>query len=361
MVEMKSKIIQRRKLVLGGLLVFLVFSSILYQSAIASDDDDESDEDDDGVDDDIEDENRRSITIEYDDDEATVESQFSSGEVENSFTAEMKATSGGLEYSLEFEKEIDSNETEIEFEITLSKLIEFIDENGNGTYEPLIDTIASEYEIDTYNPIEYSVETINNHTVHVFTVETSDGVFSSTMYVSGEFVLINETFITPTEFKFDILINNFTFTEADSYLALKIELESELEVDYEEDEETEDEKEGRSSDEQEVEIDYGNYTGFFSWLKTATVDNIEYDINASQIENVSDVGIMYLSYPQGDEIIHDPKAGIEGLIIGWPDPTTTNFWVNLPNLSQNELLIVSAISFFVIISLVMVFRRKKIA
>ena len=93
-------------------------------------------------------------------------------------------------------------------------------------------------------------------------------------------------------------------------------------------------------------------------MKIASVDSIEYNINTSQIETISDVGIMYLSYPQGEEIIHDPKVGIEGLIIGWPDPTTTNFRVNLPYLTQNELLIVSAISFFVIISLVMIFRRK---
>ena len=355
---MKSKIIHKRKLVLGGLLVFLMFSTFLYLPAQASDDE-EDDEDDDGVEDDIEDKNRREISVEYDDYEAKIQSELSSNGVENSFTAEMKSTSEGLEYILEFEKEIDSNETEIEFEITLSKIIEFIDENDNGTYEPLIDTVASEYEINSYNPIEYSAEVINNNTIHIFSVETSDGIFSSTMYVSEEFAIINDTLITPTELKFDIIINNYTFTEVDSYLALKIEIESELEIDYEEDEETEDEKDGRTSDEQEIEIDYGNYTGFFSWLKTATIDDIEYAINATQIETVSEKGIMYLSYPHGNEIYHDPKVGIEGLIRGWADPTGTGFWVNLPNLSQNELLIVSAISFLVIISLVMVFRRKQ--
>ena len=273
----------------------------------------------------------------------------------------MIATSEGIGFSFEFEENSETSEAEIEFEVTLQDLIEFIDENENGVYDPPVDSVASTYEIDTYNSLVYATETINNQTIHEFTIETVDGIFATTMYIAGEFVLLNDFIIAPSQIKFDIIISNYVFTEVNSSLALRIVLESEFEVDYEDDDETEDEEDGRSSDEQEVEIDYGDYTGFFSWLKNATVDGIDYEVIASPLATSSEDSTLYLNYPQGNVIIHDPKVGLEGLITGWNPPNSTIFWVELPYLTQNELLIVSAVSFITIIALVMVFRRKKIA
>ena len=64
-----------------------------------------------------------------------------------------------------------------------------------------------------------------------------------------------------------------------------------------------------------------------------------------------------MNYPRGDSIIHDPKIGVEGVLekLGWILGSKPLF--ELPNLSQNELLIVSAITFVALTSLVLVFRR----
>jgi hypothetical protein len=352
---MSSKIQHTKKLILGGLVVMLIFSTFLYSPVIADDDDD------DGVEDDVEELNHRDISVNYDNDDAKIESKLDNDETYNRFMAEIKATSEGIEYSFEFEKESETNETEIDFDLTILELIEFLDTNDNDIYDPSVDTvIGSPYEIDSYKTLVYDTIVINDETIHTFNIETSDGVFATTMYVSGDFVQLNDLLIAPSQFKFDIIINGYSFLNENSSLALKLELESEFDVEYDEEEETEDEIEGRSSDEQEVDVGYGDYTVFFSWLKTATVDGIELEVLATPVMTLVEDDIMFLNYPKGDEIIHDPKVGIEGLITGW-ESIISSFRVDLPLLSQNELLIVSAISFIIIVGLVMVSRRKKIA
>jgi hypothetical protein len=349
---MKTK--QKQRLVLGSLVLILVISTFTYLPSIADDDDE------DGVDDDVEEQNKRDISVNYDNDDATIESKLTSGEIYNRFRAEMKATSEGLEFGFEFEKDTEANETEIDFDVTIPEIIEFLDINENGIYDPSIDSVASTYLINSYKTLVYNAVTIDNETVYTFNVETSDGVFSSTMFVSGEFVVVDDLLIAPSQFKFDIVITGYTFTELNSSLALMIELESEFDVEYDEDEETEDEEDGRSSDEQEIEVGYGDFTGYFSWLKIAKIDGVEQEVLASPIVTSSEDSIMYLNYPQGSEIIHDPKVGLQGLITGWSS-LGSRFWVELPSLSRNELLVVSAITLFALTGLVLIFRRKRIA
>ncbi len=70
---------------------------------------------------------------------------------------------------------------------------------------------------------------------------------------------------------------------------------------------------------------------------------------------------MYLNYPRGNEIIHDPKIGISG-ILDLPDPTQNTGITSriiLPNLSRNELLIVSAITLATMFCLVILFKGKR--
>ena len=299
---------QKQKLVLGSLVLILVISSFTYLPVMADDDDG------DGVDDDVEEQNKRDISVNYDGDDAKIESKLDTGEVKNRFMAKMEGTSEGLKFDFEFEKDADSNQTVIKFWLVIPEIVEFLDTNTNGIYDPSVDTIASTYLISSYKTLVYSIETMNNESVHTLNIETSDGVLSTTMYVSGEFAEVNDILIAPSQFKFDIVISGFNYTEIDSLLALKIELDSEFDVEFEEDEKTEDEMNGRSSDEQEVEVGYGDFTCYFSWLKTATIDGVEQDVLASPVVTSLENSVMYLNYPQGTEIIHDPKVGIQGIL-----------------------------------------------
>ena len=353
---MKSKLITGQRILFGGLLVILVFSAFVSIPVNANG----NDEDNDGIDDEIEEENSREVEIEYAPYEVTISSSIHNNGIENEFDVQIEVGSDGLLLELTFEEDNDTLESEIEFEIAFTEIIEYRDSNGDGIFnqsEEIIQTL----ELEDFKAIQYNVETINDETVHVLFVETVGENFTATLYVTGEFANISQTIVAPTEVKIDIGIHNFDFEEPDTQLALRVELDSEREVDYEEDEETEDEENGYAEDEHEVEVNLNEYIAFFSWKETVTVDGIVHEVKFSPLTRDSGDNFMYLNYPRGDEIIHDPKIGISGILY-FPDPTQDPDFTSgiiLPNLSRNELLIVSAITLATSFCLVVLFRGKR--
>ncbi|OLS31150.1 MAG: hypothetical protein HeimAB125_16990 [Candidatus Heimdallarchaeota archaeon AB_125] len=332
-----------QKLILGGFLALLVISSFVYLPISADSHDD--DEDDDGVDDSYEEENEREVEIEVQEKEVQIKSSLENEDgFENEFEVNVHAEDDGLKFKLEFEEENETLETEIEFEVFLSQIIEYRDLDADGMYNESIDETVQVYQLENFNPIEYTVETVNNETVHSLFVETADEVFSATLYVSGEFADIDGIVITPTQVKIDIGIHNFNYTEDDSVLALKVKLESELEVDYEEDDETDDEIEGRSDDEYEIDVNLGEYAAFFSWIETAIIDGVEQEVKATPLEIDSEETKLYLNYPRGSEIIHDPKLGIADLL-----PSTAG---------TTGLVFIAAVALLTIPGLALLFRKK---
>ena len=213
-------------------------------------------------------------------------------------------------------------------------------------YDNSDDETVQVLKLDDFNPIEYTVEIIDNETVHVLFVETVDEVFSATLYATGEFADINGVVVAPTQVKVDIGIHNFNYTEDDSMLALKVKLESEVEVEYEEDDETEDEAEDRAVDEYEIDVNLGDYTAFFSWIETAIIDGVEQEVKATPLDIDEEETKVYLNYPRGTEIIHDPKMGMADLL-----PSTAG-------LGNNSMIFVAAVALLTIPGLVLLFRKR---
>ncbi len=343
---MKAQI-KTQKLVLGGFLALLVISSFIYMPIYA--DSHEDDEDEDGIDDEYENENEREVKIEISANEVKIESSLErDGGFENEFEVTVKTGPEGLELELEFEEENDTLETEIEFEVKFTEIVEYRDTVVDGLYYGSDDETIQVLKLDDFKPINYTVEITGTDTVHVFYVETVDEVFSATLYVSGEFANISDVIVAPTQVKIDVGIHNFNYTEDDSVLALKVKLESELEVDYEEDDDTEDEEQGRSNDfeESEVDISLGDYAGFFSWIETAMVDGVEQEVKATPLDISTEETKLYLNYPRGSEIIHDPKIGLSDLL------PTTGF------LGSNNMAFIALAALLAIPGLALLFRKK---
>ena len=334
---------------LGGLLAILVISSFLYTPVLGDSDDDlnDEDEDDDGISDHDEDENRRELEIEISENEVQIESSLDLGGLSNEFEVKIKTEDEGLKIKFEFEIDNETVETEIEYKVVLSEIIEFIDTSADSFYNDSIDQVVKILKLDEFKPIVYTTEIISNDTVHIISVETVDEVFSATAYVTTEFTIVNNILVAPTQLKVDFGIHNFNYTEPDSVLALKVKFESEFEVDYEHDDETEDEEYEHADNEQEVEIVAGDYIGFFSWIETAMVDGVEQIVKATPIETSEGENKMYLSYPRGTEIIHDPKVGIANIL---QIPTSA--------VSLNEILIISAVAILTVTGLTVLFRKK---
>ncbi|MHA1220484.1 MAG: hypothetical protein ACTSQB_01995, partial [Candidatus Heimdallarchaeota archaeon] len=314
-------------MILAVLTLGLVFSAAMFTSVRASNDqplsmfsaydesdEDDDDDDDDGIHDDDESSNKREIQIEVSADEAHIESSIDNGEVENEFSIELHAESDKLALNFEFSNEINDTENELEFDIEFLELIRFNDTGiSDNSFNDSIDQVIDVYEIGGFLPIEYTFENNTDGETHILHVETTDGVFGINVYVSNEFVLINDTILTPTEAKIDIIISDYNIDNATN-LALKIEFEIEAEVELEYDEETEDEEYELASDELEIEFNMSNYLGFFSWSEIALVDGVEQPVLASPFEADDFEHKLYLNYPLGDLIIHDPKVGVMNVL-----------------------------------------------
>ncbi|MFX0106348.1 MAG: hypothetical protein ACFE75_12785 [Candidatus Hodarchaeota archaeon] len=332
-----------------GILWVAILSLVIFGSTlnvVASDDDG------DGVDDDYEELNKRNIEVEIYPGQIEIESKLRQGSQIDEIELEVKYGSGGLEIGISYESEYTSeNETEfeIEFEAAFRKLIEFVDLNGNGIYDPSIDNTIQEINLDSFQPAIYTSSNISDDTtLHYILINTTDGVFAAHVYLVEEFSLVNGTLIRPTSLKVDIEITNFNYLDLGSQLALYIKLESSSE--YETEDNTEDEKDGYITDESGVKTIINDYKGVFTWKENATIDGVSKRVLSSAIEVDDDdenEQKLYLNYPRGDHIYHDPAMSIYSVASGFD-------W--LPILIIGSIIgIVSVLS---VLSIV-IFRKRK--
>ena len=247
-----------------------------------------------------------------------------------------------------------SDKFELEFKVKIQEIVEYLDTTADGFYNASLDTEIQVYEFD-FLPIVYSVDDTANTPIHIIDISTTDGVFTSSIYFATEFALIDGVIVAPTQIKIDVGIHDFPYLDDNSDLALKVKLEST--ADYEEDDLTEDEEDGRATDEKEVEISKGDAEGFFSWVETALIDGVEQVVKATPLEIENEEQKLYLNYPRGQEIIHDPKIGMSNILL--ETALGISIGIALPILSRNGYLIVTAISALVIVSMIAFALRRK--
>ncbi len=353
----KMKTLHKKKLLIGSMFIILFFSAILLIPVAADDVDDLTDDlvddDDDGVGDEEEELNERELHVDVSDTEIQIESQLKTGEVKNEFSIKIKTEEEGLTFKLEYNEDIGNTEFELEFKVKIQEIVEYIDTTADGFYNASLDTEKQIYEFD-FLPMVYAVDDTGNTPIHTIDISTTDGVFTSSIYFATEFALIDGVIVAPTQIKIDVGIHDFPYLDDNSDLALKVKLEST--ADYEEDDITEDEEDGRATDEREVEISKGDAEGFFSWVETALIDGVEQVVKATPLEIENEEQKLYLNYPRGQEIIHDPKVGMSNILL---DTLGISIGIALPILSRNGYLIVTAISALVIVSMIVFALRRK--
>lgn len=279
-----------------------------------------TDEDSDGVEDEFEEEHERDVDITIEEEKIEIESILRSGTELNKLEFEISNESNGLKINIEFTPHYisDSNtsQIELEFSVMFSEIVEYVDNDADGMFNDSFDTEISILELNDFKDPVYTVSNISLDTkLYYIQFTTSDDVFTAHIYLVEEFEIVNNTLITPIETKIDIEINNYNYLNDTSQLALYTKLESEVE--YEIEEETEDEESGYSEDESSVYTEINNYIGFFSWKENATIDDVIENVLVSQIDDDDDEPNeqkIYLNYPRGTLIYHDPKIGVEGLV-----------------------------------------------
>ena len=328
---------KKGRLIFGIIVLGIMLFNLSITIVVASDDDS------DGIDDEYEYLNGRNIEIEISEDEIEVQSTLRTGELKDNIRFKIRNESEGIEVELQYYPEYEGeeqNQVELEFSVMFRKLIEYVDLNGNNIYDDSVDQTIKEVEVREFKPLNYSQIPISpNTTLHYFKISTVDGIFTTHFYFSEEFTAIDNNLITPTQAKIDIEIDNFNYSHGSSQLALYVKLESEYE--YEEKEETEDEELGYAEDETSFFTSNQTRIGFLSWKKTAIIDGNESQILISAIEVDDEDELeqkIYINYPRGINIFHDPKLGVEGIL---KSPITPGFPLELTIII---IIIVSAVS-----------------
>jgi hypothetical protein len=276
----------------------------------------EDTEDGDGISNDVEQINQRTVTVEQSGNEFQIESTLRNGEVKDQIELQIRPDGEGLGVQLQYKSEAAGSEMELSFEVQFRALVEYVDSNANGVYDSGIDTLVQTKSLNSFDTATYSLLVIDGANVSYIHVQTTDGVFGIHAYIPDEFTMVNGSLVTPTQVKIDIEINGFPYINGSSDLALYMKLSSES--DYSVSSETEDERSGFSSGEEEVKTTAGgSHTGVFSWVTTADIDGITKDVLTSNIatdDGEASEQKMYLCYPRGNHIYHDPKVGVAGII-----------------------------------------------
>ncbi len=331
----------KKKYYLIGIFLFgILFLSLSLNSVNAFD------KDDDQVNDEFEKLNMRNIETDNFTNEFQIDSIRRSEDNKDHIRINIGYNENGISISFTYRPNLEAL-PEFTFTIVFQEIIEFIDNDtdDNGIYDPEVDQKIQNFSIGNFQPANHTISSISNKSsLHHFKISTINNTFTTHIYVAEEFTIVNDSLITPTQLKIDIEILNFNYTNSNSNLALYTKLESE--TNYEHIEKTEDETNGYAENEQGVITSFEGRTGFLTWKRFATIDEITHEIPISDImldDHNEYEQKIYLNYQHGDQIYHDPKVGIEGLLIPLAEPIS-------PNLLIVWVLIIGAVSVSVVYS-----------
>lgn len=237
-------------------------------------------------------------------------------------------------FELAYESENETRETEDKLEAMFGAIAEYRDANNNSRYDPgeelvsgwmLGDEFEDEEDAGLDQRAEWGTPTVSDVTrdgkdgkrITTTAQLGGNGTLTLRLFVFGSFVNLNGTDLSPTGAKIDIVIDRYDFQANDTDLALFLGTETESEYEQEVDDE---------GDETGVSArNASNQAGpqlVFTWKDTAQVDGQTRDVATTVLEEANETEMdddgasnereraFVLSYPRGDEIVHDPRAEV---------------------------------------------------
>jgi hypothetical protein len=274
------------------------------------------DQDADGIDDGVEKLNHRSLDVQTSSSEVQITSESQSGDVHDKIAVHVTKENGSVEFDLSYSSSTSSAESEIQFNLCFDRIIEYYDANDDGIYNSTEDIPVQQMVLDSFGDLDYAQMVMpDGVNVHHINASTAGGVFSIDAWIGDGFFTINQTNVAPTQLKIDTRIQSFPFANASSRLAVVVTMEYQSEIFR--DDETEDEKLGFDQDEEGIQTNPtpGNISGFFTWAAQSVVDGTPRAVLSSAIlHGAEPAHVVYLNYPRGNLVVHDPKVGFSGII-----------------------------------------------
>jgi hypothetical protein len=335
---------KNRALLVSVLLIsiFLFNFNIGFSRAFDNSISTSSDADKDGIDDNFEKLNERKVEVEYAANEATIFSSGLSHQKEDQITIEIRLGEDGILFQTSYRPN-PKLECKLTYEIIFYALVEYVDIDFDGNYNPEIDQYIQNLTLAEFSPIFYEKTVINgDRYLHKLSISTDNKNFSLDVYIAEEFTLIDNFLITPTQARVMVEIANFKYINGSSQLALHTRLDPE--GDYLEQEKTEDEENGYATNEAGITTTMNDFTGFFSWNESAIIDDTLNNAVIGEIlpdEYMENGKKLYINYVRGDLISHYAKIGVEDLLISEEFPFLSVFFLVLAIGAASSIVVFS--------------------
>lgn len=210
----------------------------------------------------------------------------------------------------------ENDSIEVQLRLTIESLLEYMDVNEDGSLNfgslNFNDEVVQDFEIDEMifeGPDVQSIE--GGFMISVEYGLPEVGSLRLVFWIFGNETPLGETLVKPTEVKFDVEISSFPFELEETDLALMMELQTEVELEV-----------NFTAPQVELRTIGERYEGFFGWSKMAKVDGDPAQVNSTvlkvetELEPEGDLEverIIVLSYPRGEEILHDPVLGVSSV------------------------------------------------
>ena len=266
---------------------------------------------------------KRDVQVEFDqsNNQLHIQSQGNYNGSQNNIQIEMTAKEGlKVEYQFSGQTQNDSN-GELSIQLEARKIIEFIDNKTAGQLSGFDgnDTVENIFDMRTFNwNLTISNTTINSTTTWFVnaTAAFNNNALIKFMFIfsNGYSLIDNSSLIQPSSLKYSVEIQNYSYVNANSQLALQMNFKSDLQsnkISHE----TEDYKNGYTNKpESGVNFGNGSATGYFSWTDNYSVDGVSKPIITSTSVTVDNEdqsqNTLYFSFTNGKDIFWDPKVAV---------------------------------------------------
>ncbi|MHA2128239.1 MAG: hypothetical protein ACW99E_23330 [Promethearchaeota archaeon] len=185
----------------------------------------------------------------------------------------------------------------LEFNVKYDSLIEFIDGNSNGYYDPATDTVIGKAIFTNLGRSSVGFG-IDGQPAYYSGYSTVDGVVNVDFYTSREHVLLGRQvgLLAPNELKSFITFTDYVPLTGGTNLALNLSLSSNNDFIF-------------SSSNLALKVATGSYEMEYEWLDWAILDGVNTTVNATVPSTPIplNTGEIYINFGQFTNVSYDPK------------------------------------------------------
>ncbi|MFX0019036.1 MAG: hypothetical protein ACFFAK_09625 [Promethearchaeota archaeon] len=198
----------------------------------------------------------------------------------------------------------------LDFNIKYDSLIEFVDSDSNGFFDPAIDTIIGKTTLDNMLRLGFGFG-VEGEPAYYSSYSTIDGVFHVDFYTAREHVLLGRQvgLLSPSELKSYITFTEYTPITGGTQLALNLSLSSSHDITF-------------SGTTLSAISSIGNYKVEYEWYNWAIIDDVETKVNTTVPSSPIplNIGSIYINFGEVINGTYDPK-------LYWQIPRPTSFTI----------------------------------